>query len=74
MAADFEVPGVDNATLAQWVAENLEFTQVILEFYTPGIKDSGWCHAAYDPADLKKEILTATRKGGRVVYSPGLEA
>ena len=74
MAADFEVPGVDNATLAQWVAENLEFTQVILEFYTPGIKDSGWCHAAYDPADLKKETLTATRKGGRVVYSPGLEA
>lgn len=74
MAADFEVPGVANATLAQWVAENLEFTQVILEFYTPGIPDSGWVHAAYDPADLKKEMLTATRKGGRVVYSPGLEA
>ena len=74
MAADFEVPGKSNAELAQWVAENLEFTQCILEFYTRGISDSGWVHVAYDPADLRKETLTATRVGGRVVYTPGLEA
>lgn len=74
MAADFEVPGMANYDLAAWVAEHLEFTQCILEFYTPGIPDSGWVHVAYDPADLKKETLTATRKGGRVVYSAGLEA
>ncbi len=35
MAADLEIPGVANADLAQWVKDNLEFTQLILEFYTP---------------------------------------
>jgi len=33
-AADIEIPGVPNADLAQWITENLDFTQVILEFYT----------------------------------------
>ena len=41
MAADIEIPGVANAELAQWIMDNLEYTQLILEFYTPGIPDSG---------------------------------
>jgi len=32
MAADMEIPGVANAELAEWVKDNLEFTQHILEF------------------------------------------
>ena len=40
-AADIEIPGVANADLAEWITKNLDFTQVILEFYTPGIPDSG---------------------------------
>jgi hypothetical protein len=74
MAADIEVPGMANYDLAKWIEENLEFTQCILEFYTPGIPDSGWVHVSFNPADLKKQTLTATRKGGRVVYTAGLEA
>lgn len=74
MAADIEVPGMANYDLAKWIEENMEFTQCILEFYTPGIPDSGWVHVSYNPADLKKQTLTATRKGGRVVYAAGLEA
>ena len=35
-AADIEIPGVANADLAQWIADNCEFRQLILEFYTPG--------------------------------------
>jgi zinc D-Ala-D-Ala carboxypeptidase len=27
--------------LAQWIADNCDFRQLILEFYTPGIPDSG---------------------------------
>jgi uncharacterized protein YcbK (DUF882 family) len=38
-AADIEIPGVANAELAQWIVNNLEFRQVILEFYTQGIPD-----------------------------------
>ena len=35
-AADFECPGIDNAELADWIYNNLDFDQLILEFYTPG--------------------------------------
>ena len=34
-AADIEVPGTPNAELAEWIVDNLDFDQVILEFYTP---------------------------------------
>jgi zinc D-Ala-D-Ala carboxypeptidase len=73
-AADIEIPGVANAELAEWIRDNLEFRQLILEFYTPGIPDSGWVHVSYDPADLKKQVLTATKKDGKTVYLPGLVA
>jgi hypothetical protein len=73
-AADIEIPGVANADLAQWVKDNLEFTQLILEFYTPGIPDSGWVHVSYDPANLKKQVMTATKQNGKTVYLPGLVA
>ena len=36
-AADIEVPGVANAEVAQWIVDNCDFDQLILEFYTPGI-------------------------------------
>ena len=74
MAADIEIPGVPNAELAQWVKDNLEFTQLILEFYTPGIPDSGWVHISFDPKNLKKQVMTATKRDGKTVYLPGLVA
>ena len=74
MAADIETPGVANADLAQYIVDNLEFTQVILEFYTPGIPDSGWVHVSYVPEDLRKQVLTATKQNGKTVYLPGLVA
>jgi uncharacterized protein YcbK (DUF882 family) len=74
MAADIEIPGVPNHELAEWVAANLPFTQVILEFYTRGVPDSGWVHVSYDPADLKKQTLTAVKENGKTVYLPGLHA
>lgn len=73
-AADIEIPGVPNADLAKWIAENLDFTQVILEFYTQGIPDSGWVHVSYDPENLKKQTLTAVKQNGKTVYLPGLVA
>tara|TARA_B110000305_G_C19311640_1_gene574247 strand:- start:759 stop:983 length:225 start_codon:yes stop_codon:yes gene_type:complete len=74
MAADIEVPGVDNLALAEWVVKNLEFRQVILEFYTSGVPDSGWVHVSYNPGDNKKQALTATKQNGKTVYLPGLVA
>ena len=74
MAADIEIPGVANADLAQWIMDNLDYTQLILEFYTPGIPDSGWVHVSYNPADLRKQELTATKVAGKTTYLPGLVA
>jgi len=74
MAADIEIPGVANADLAQWIMDNLDYTQLILEFYTPGIPDSGWVHVSYDPANLKKQELTATKVAGKTTYLNGLVA
>jgi uncharacterized protein YcbK (DUF882 family) len=73
-AADIEIPGIPNADLAKWITENLDFTQVILEFYTQGVPDSGWVHVSYDPQNLKKQSLTAVKKDGKTVYLPGLVA
>jgi len=74
MAADIEIPGIPNAELAEWIAEHLDFTQLILEFYTPGVPDSGWVHVSYVPEDLKKQVLTATKQDGKTVYLQGLVA
>jgi zinc D-Ala-D-Ala carboxypeptidase len=74
MAADIEIPGVPNAELAIYIRDNLAYTQLILEFYTPGVPDSGWVHVSYDEQNLKKQVLTATRKDGKTVYLPGLVA
>ena len=73
-AADIEIPGVPNAELAQWIMDNLDYTQLILEFYTPGIPDSGWVHVSYNPDNLKKQELTATKVAGKTTYLPGLVA
>ena len=73
-AADIEIPGVANADLAQWIMDNLEYTQLILEFYTSGIPDSGWVHVSYDPDNLKKQELTATKVAGKTTYLNGLVA
>jgi hypothetical protein len=71
-AADFEVAGVDNKELARWVADNLKFKQLILEFYTKGVPDSGWVHVSYDKNNLTRKVMTASKVGGRTVYSPGI--
>jgi hypothetical protein len=73
-AADIEIAGVANADLAQWIMDNLEYTQLILEFYTQGIPDSGWVHVSYNPDRLIKQELTAVKVAGKTQYLNGLQA
>ena len=74
-AADIECPGTPNAELAEWIRDNLEFDQLILEFYTPGIPDSGWVHVSYKAdGSNRKSILTASRIDGKTQYSEGINA
>ena len=74
-AADIEVPGVANAEVAQWIVDNTDFDQVILEFYTPGIPDSGWVHVTYkSDGSNRGKVLTAMKENGKTVYKEGLIA
>jgi len=69
-AIDFEVKGVDNKTVADWVADNLEFDQVILEFYSAGDKNSGWVHASIkkEGGNRKQRMIATKSKAGGTVY------
>ena len=71
-AVDIECPGVPNYDVAQWIEQNLDFDQLILEFYTPGIPDSGWVHVSYKTEGNRKSVLTAMKENGKTVYKPGL--
>ena len=71
-AIDFEVKGVDNKKVADWVADNLEFDQVILEFYAAGDKNSGWVHASIkkEGGNRKQRLIATKSKAGGTKYTP----
>ena len=71
-AVDIECPGTPNYDVAKWIEENLDFDQLILEFYTPGIPDSGWVHVSYKSDDNRKGVLTAMKENGKTVYKANL--
>ena len=70
-AADFESFSTPNPDLAKWIANNLEFDQLILEFYDGVNPNSGWVHCSYNLMGNRKKILTALKTGGKVVYRNG---
>ena len=69
-AADFEVMGTDNAELADWINKNLDYDQLILEFYTPGEPNSGWIHCSYTTDQPRKQFLHAYKSEGKTKYKP----
>ena len=72
-AVDLECLKESNADVAMWIENNLDFDQLILEFYTIGDPRSGWVHVSYnDYGKNRKSVLTASRVNGKTVYSKGL--
>lgn len=73
-AADTEVSGTGNPTLARWIINNLEFDQIILEFYNPAEgPNSGWVHVSYTRnRPNRRKVTTAMVRGGKTVYLDGL--
>lgn len=57
-AVDFEIPGLDNKTVYDWMANNLEFDQLILEFYKEGDPSSGWIHGSYSLVNNRNHWFT----------------
>jgi zinc D-Ala-D-Ala carboxypeptidase len=69
-AADIEIVNVDNKELAMWIKNNLEFDQLILEFYKEGEPDSGWVHVSYNGENNRNQFLIASRENDKVIYRP----
>jgi hypothetical protein len=70
-AADLEIPGIDNMELAMWIKNNLNFDQLILEFYKDGEPNSGWVHVSWAGEDNRNQTLRAVRDDNdKVVYKP----
>ena len=69
-AADIEIPGVSNAELAQYIADSMEYDQLILDCYERAKgPSSGWVHVSYNSEANRKESLTYDRVNG---YRRGL--
>ena len=69
-AMDFEVQGVDNLELAKWVRDNLEFDQLISEYYEAGKPSSGWVHVSFK-ASGENRMQSLTKRRGQP-YVAGL--
>jgi len=69
-AADFEVMGTDNAELADWIYKNLDYDQLILEYYKVGEPNSGWIHCSICDKNPRKQFLHAYRSEGKTKYKP----
>jgi hypothetical protein len=68
-AADFEVFGVANKDLSDWIVSNLNFDQCILEFWNITEPNSGWVHCSFSKKYNRKQYLKAERVNGKIVYS-----
>ena len=70
-AIDLEIDGVSNMEVADWITENCDYDQVILEFYNPaeGLT-GGWVHASCkaDLSQNRKRNLIALKDGNKTVY------
>ena len=71
-AVDFEIQGLSNKALADWIGDNLEFDQVILEFWSSKEgANSGWVHASIRrDGKNRKQRLIASKKNGKTTYTP----
>ena len=72
-AADFEQLGTPNGEVSTWISKELEFDQLILEFYDGVDPNSGWIHCSYvlDGSNRSK-TMTALRVNGKTQYKAGL--
>ncbi len=68
-AADFEIFGVANKDLADFVVKNLNYDQCILEFWNENEPNSGWVHCSFNALGNRKQFLKAEKLNGRVVYT-----
>ena len=69
-AADFEIFGISNKELADYIHFNLDYDQLILEYWKEGEPNSGWVHCSYSEGNNRKQYLRAYKDNGKTKYAP----
>ena len=67
-AADFEIYGISNKELADWINENLYYDQLILEYWKEEDPNSGWVHCSYSEGNNRRQYLRAYKEDGSTKY------
>ena len=57
-AVDVEFTTIINLDLSNWCSVNLNYDQIILEFYNEGEPTSGWVHLSYKLEGNRKKYLS----------------
>ena len=70
-AADFEIFGVSNKVLADYIHETLHYDQLILEYWNESDPNSGWVHCSFSEGKNRKQYLKAYRdENNKTCYQP----
>ena len=67
-AADFEIFGVSNKALADYIDSELHYDQLILEYWNESDPNSGWVHCSFSEGQNRKQYLRAYKEDGRTKY------
>ena len=71
-AADFEIFGISNKELADWIHYNTNYDQLILEYWKESDPNSGWVHCSYSESNNRRQYLRAYKENGKTKYEPVL--
>ncbi len=70
-APDFELFGVSNKELADYINEHLDYDQLILEYWKESDPNSGWVHCSYTNGNNRKQYLKAYKdENNKTRYEP----
>ena len=69
-AADFEIFGVSNKALADYIDSELHYDQLILEYWKESDPNSGWVHCSFSQGNNRKQYLRAYKDNGSTKYEP----
>jgi len=70
-AADFEIFGVSNKELADYIHEHIDYDQLILEYWNESDPNSGWVHCSYSEGKNRKQYLKAYKdENNKTCYQP----
>ena len=70
-AADFEIFGVSNKELADYIDQNIRYDQLILEYWKESDPNSGWVHCSFKTEGNRKQYLKAYKdENNKTCYQP----